>query len=258
MKEFAHTLLAAEIDAMPCAECQTHLPDYVDAQLLGREAASEVLAAVAHHLRFCPHCAHDYRELRALLDIAYAIDLEVPAAIPAVNLAYLTTPPTTTSDKQSEALWQRLAGNVNRVVGAIHVLLDRTQTHFGALPGGLTPNLMPTPVQRGPQVSPAAQENFVEILELPDPVANRLIRVRVASAQAGRGALLLEVHELAPLQSISQARVTLNDNNGELLESTATQPDGKVFFRDLDPGDYLIQVEHQGTTTELTIVLSVI
>jgi len=72
----------------------------------------------------------------------------------------------------------------------------------------------------------------------------------------GKGTLVLEIGTIAPPQPSEQVKVALRDEDGVLLESMPTDEDGLAFFRKLDFGKYIIQVEHAGQTWEFAVTLN--
>jgi hypothetical protein len=68
--------------------------------------------------------------------------------------------------------------------------------------------------------------------------------------------LALAVNTIVPPQPIAQARVTLRDADGALLEGAVTGEDGVVLFRDLELGAYLIRAEHAGQAWEFPLSLA--
>jgi hypothetical protein len=251
MKEFARALLTAQEEALTCADCEMTLADYVDAEVAGDQAAT-LFPDIARHLQRCPYCARTAHDLRALVLLASDATLPQPRTVPQFDLSFITREPVVTPAPLA-VQWQRLTDSVSRLIGAIQIQLGQTVASFTALPTGLTPTLAPALAQRG---AASSDPTFVEAVAVPDEAENRLVRISLAPVQAGRGALLLEVNTLTPPAPISRAQVTLNDGNGDLLESVATQPDGTVVFRELDPGAYQIQVLYEGKLGEIAINVS--
>ena len=60
--QFMRAIFATEDVEILCTEFFTLLPQYVDLELSGQEAAQR-LPHVAHHLQQCPECAEVYQAL---------------------------------------------------------------------------------------------------------------------------------------------------------------------------------------------------
>lgn len=58
----SQAVLSQRTDRLTCAECQVSLPDYVQAQVEGRDPAG-LYPGVRDHLALCPHCQRLYRDL---------------------------------------------------------------------------------------------------------------------------------------------------------------------------------------------------
>jgi hypothetical protein len=61
--QLLRAIFTTEAVEILCTEFFTLLPQYVDLELSGQEAAQR-LPAVAHHLQQCPECAEVYQALR--------------------------------------------------------------------------------------------------------------------------------------------------------------------------------------------------
>ena len=153
------------------------------------------------------------------------------------------------------APWRQAAQGVYRLAAAIPVLIGRAGASFGSLAGPLTVQLAPVPVYRGMRPLAPAEEarDFRELLELPHPETNVTLKVSLGPLFEGRGSLALAAGTIDPSTPIAQARVTLRDADGALLEGASTGEDGVVLFRDLDAGEYLIRVEHAEKAWELPV-----
>ena len=79
---FLSRALASEReDTLACEECQARLPEYLQAQA-DRQASAPGWADIALHLRACPHCAAQQRELAGLLAFAHGEAGAEPPAYP--------------------------------------------------------------------------------------------------------------------------------------------------------------------------------
>ena len=215
----------ADEDVLTCGECEELLPGYLAAESLGGAAEVE-WSRVVRHLAACPHCAAAMQEPAGSL----------PAATP--GKIFLSIP--------EADLWQQAVQGLHRLAAVIPVLIGRAGASFGALAAPLTVQLAPVPVYRGKGSLVPAEEarDFRELVELPHPETNVTLKVSIGPVFQGQGSLALAVNKIDPPQPIAQARITLRDADGALLEGASTGDDGVVLFRDLDIGEYLIRVEH--------------
>jgi hypothetical protein len=250
------TAEAAGEDALTCQECEELLPGYLTAEAL-YDAGAPAWAGVKRHLEACPHCVAAYTSLTDLIAVAYGERGAEPPDYPGPNLSFLRSrepaiPGTATT------LWKQAAQGVYCLAVAIPVLIDRAAASFGALASPLTVQLAPVPVYRHKRpLAPAGEaRDFLEVLDLPHPEANVTLKVSLGPVFEGRGSLALAVNTIEPSQPIAQARVTLRDADGTLLEGTFTGDDGVVLFRDLDVGEYQIRVEHAGQVWEFPLSLA--
>ncbi len=155
------------------------------------------------------------------------------------------------------SLWQDLTQELHRLITEIPILIGKTAASFGQLPPLLAPQLAPVGVYRTRASISATGEGEAlgELLELPHAEANLVLKIHRGPVFDGKGTLVLEVGAIRPPQPIAEARVTLRDEDGGLLEGTSTDADGLAFFRELDLGKYIIQVEHVGQTWEFAVTL---
>ena len=154
-------------------------------------------------------------------------------------------------------LWQRLAHGAHQFVVELPILLKETTASFGdQLAAVLQPQRVPVGTFRQREASSQIEgEQFDEVVELPHLQTNIMLRIRTGPVTEGRGTLLVDVHHLTPDQPMAQARVTLRDADGGLLERTATDERGLAFFRELETNSYQIHVEYEGEIWELHVTL---
>ena len=279
---------AADEDDLTCHECEELLPGYLTADGLGDTDALG-WSPVKRHLAACPHCTAAYASLADLVASAYGENGAEPPYYPEPNLSFLrsrersaagptTTPersPSVAHDESSPALsfeaegrqhvpeadlWQQAAQGLYRLAAAIPVLIGRAAASFGALAAPLTVQLAPVPIYRGTgQLAPAEEaRDFAEILDLPHPETNITLKVSLGPVFDGKGVLALAVNTIVPPQPIAQARVTLRDADGALLEGAFTGDDGLVLFRDLEVAEYLIRAEYSGQAWEFPLSVAVL
>ena len=280
-------LLAAETadeDVLTCEACQEALPGFLAAESLG-ECSGPACNRVRRHLEACPHCAAAHTSLAGLLSLAHGDSGAEPPCYPTPDLSFLRSLESSTWGQPAAAeragspeaarlepassrglppgLWQPVIEGMVRLAAAIPVLIDRAGATFGALAAPLTVQLAPVPVYRDKRSLASAGEtrDFREVLELPHHDTNVTLKVSLGPVFGDKGSgrcqvsVALAVNQIAPPQPIAQARVTLRDAGGGLLEGASTGDDGVVLFRDLDVGEYLMRVEHAGRAWELQLAL---
>ncbi len=245
-------LLAAEIadeDVLTCEECQGVLPGYLAAESLGESDGPEWVH-VRRHLEACPHCAAAQTSLIGLFSLADGESGAEPPSYPRPDLSFLPG--------VQSGLWKQTAEGLHRLAATIPVLIDRAGASFGVLAAPLTVQLAPIPVYRDKRPRAPAEEarDFLELLALPHPEANLMLKVSLGPVFEDRGVLALAAGTIDPPQPIAQARVTLRDADGTLLEGASTGADGVVLFRDLDIGEYLIRVEYAEKAWEFPLLFA--
>ena len=75
-------------DRLTCSRCQVELPDYVQAQMEGRDPA-ELFPEVRDHLTFCPHCQRLHQELVEMGELISTGDRPEPIAYAPPDLSFL-------------------------------------------------------------------------------------------------------------------------------------------------------------------------
>lgn len=101
MKEFATAITSRQEDELTCEACRMQLPDYVNAQIMGDELG-ENFAKLAFHLKVCPRCVQEYRELTVLTGQAYTELLPEADHQPQFDFTFLET------EKQQTFWWDDL------------------------------------------------------------------------------------------------------------------------------------------------------
>lgn len=281
---------AADEDVLTCEACQEVLPGFLAAESLG-ECSGPECDRVRRHLEACPHCAAAHMSLAGLLSLAHGDSGVEPPRYPGPDLSFLRDLESSTWGRPAAAehaetqaaarpeevslrkevplqslpsgLWQGAMEGMVRLAAAIPVLIGRAGATFGALAAPLTVQLAPVPVYRDKRSLAPTEEtrDFREVLELPHHDFNMTIKLSLGPVFGDKGSgrcqvsVALAVNQIAPPEPIAQARVTLRDAGGGLLEGASTGDDGVVLFRDLEVGGYLIRVEHAGRALELQLVL---
>lgn len=244
------TLQARAARLLAYQSSRAQLGAYVEAEIAGQNAAT-LYPQLADHLQTYPPLYQEYTMLIESLKADAQGDFG--PAPSAMNFAVWRTQqhPAPTVD----SLWQQLRQGVNRLIAEIPVWLEKGNATFGELPAALAPQLAQAPVYRQRTATQAVDEALITTWTLPLTIDNRSYKLRFSAVAEGRATLVLEVdqHQAEPAQ---QVRVTLNDQVGDLLESTTTSAMGLVSFRDLEPGDYQIQVEVNGQVDEFAFSLN--
>ena len=233
-----------------CQECLDALGMYVEDQVAGEDVAKHY-PKVAHHLQSCAGCREQYNMLYELMQQEAAGAFGEPPS-------YMDFGEWFRRQRTAADLWEQPIQNLHRLMTDILILIGKTAASFGRLPSPLAPQLVPVGVyrKRAPIPTTEEREAFVELLELPHAEANLVIKFSMGPVVEGKGTLVLEVGTIRPPQPIAEAKVTLRDEDGMLLESTPTDEDGLALFRELDVGKYIIQVEYAGQTWMLPVTLA--
>ena len=225
---------AAASSHLTCEECEAALPAYVEAWLAGTAPAT-IDPALDRHLRACPSCATQARELYQLL--------QGTTATAPTHLTFAEARQQQATAPSASRLWEQTTERVVRFAETVGIVLAGTQARFATLAAGLTPQLVPATVLRGN----TAQE-MVELLELPDPEGDLVIRLRMGPHQQDLGALALQFATWREAETLADVKVTLRDDDGSLLESTRSDRDGLALFDALEPGKYQLQIERAAQT----------
>lgn len=245
----ASTLREEADKLLTCQECLDALGAYVEDEVAGEDVAARY-PRVERHLQSCSSCREQY-------DLLHELVQQEAAGAFGEAPSYMTFEEWFQRQEQAP-LWQELARELRRLMTEIPIRVAETTASFGQLPPPLTPQLVPAAAYRNKELLPTAEEGeeLIEVLELPHREANLVIRVRMGPVFDGKGTLVLEVSTIEPSQPIEQAKVTLRDEDGGLLEGAPTDEDGLASFRELDIGKYTIQVEHAGQTWEFGVTLT--
>jgi hypothetical protein len=81
-------VLSQQTDRLTCGECQVRLPDYVQAEVEGRDPA-RLFPEVQDHLALCPHCQRLYRDLLEFDELVSSGDLPEPVSYTPPDLSFL-------------------------------------------------------------------------------------------------------------------------------------------------------------------------
>ena len=88
LARLSQAVLAPQTDPLTCSECQAGLPEYVQAQTEGKDAA-RLFPEVRAHLTLCPHCQRLYQELLEIDDLTSTGTLPKPVAYRQPDLTFL-------------------------------------------------------------------------------------------------------------------------------------------------------------------------
>lgn len=249
--------LHAEIQQLQAEEAALELLGaYVEAEMAGADAATRY-PTVAAQIQQSPAVRAEYEALRLLLQEENQGALaEAPhTATFAEWYQEQVAPSPKNAAASAGTLWQQISATVQRLAIEIPLQLGQMRTAFGALTDQLIPQVEPALTYRSRPAGDADGVDFDQVLELPAPDANLVIRLRTGMVAHGRGMMVVELNELAAATPLPQSKVTLRDGDGGLLESTATDEQGRAIFRELIAGNYQIQVEHQGQKWEVPLTL---
>jgi hypothetical protein len=250
-KRVVESIIAAEDQPLTCELHRPSIPAYVEAKLDGRNVKL-LYPELAEHLETCPDCYEEYMDLMQILDLERRRKLEEPPRPGRFDLSFLRD----LAPKPS--LWEVTEANVRRLVADITAQFTTKVVALASLPEALMPyrRLAPALVPlRMKDIREPRPEDLAELLELPDPEANIRIKLLMGPVQDGRGVVMVQVEELKPLHPLPRVRVTLRDQEMHLLESALTASDGTVTFKELNVGQYVIEVRRNESRWELKLNL---
>jgi hypothetical protein len=236
--------LTDSIDPLSCAECQELLPAYVEDESAGVDAA-RFHPEMARHLAGCADCRAQRDLLRDLVRADFAGALGPAPRYATFGERYRQRHP-------EPGLWEHTAEHFYRLTAELSLRVKDAVASFWPPPAQLAVQLVP--VRDATETGVGALPT-VEVVELPHPETNTVLKVSTGPVRASRTTLVLALAELLPPRPIVHARIALCDETGALLEGTATGDDGLAIFRDLARGRYTIQAEHAGQTWRLSLSL---
>ena len=88
LARLSQTVLSQQTDRLTCNQCQAGLPDYVQAQIEGRDPG-RLFPEVRNHLALCPYCQYCYRELLKIDELILTGSLPEPTAYSPPDLSFL-------------------------------------------------------------------------------------------------------------------------------------------------------------------------
>lgn len=217
--------------------CDLLLPEHpLPDEILSEELAAIVEASLAH--------AIPARSLQAWR-LPFERSTKLPAQIRQIIDAALR------SAAEAASPWQLEASALYRLASAVVIRLGAVAASFGRLPAWLTPQLVPAPALRTGELA----AGHVELLELPHPDANLVLRLSLGPSPAGLATLVVAVTLANPPGPIQQVKVTLLDADGRLLESASTDEDGLVLYQALEAGAYQVDVHHAAAVWQIPVTV---
>lgn len=230
---------------LTCAACQERLPAYVEDEVAGA-AVSALYADAARHLARCANCREQHDLLLELAQASLA-----GALPPAPSLIPVEAEPR--SEPVPALIWQKLTDGIYDLIAGLNLKITSGLATFQNPFQGLVPQLVPIPVRADPSA-----ERFAQVLELPQPETNTLIRVETGPVADGRATVLVTLAELLPPRPLPGVRISLLEEGDLLseLERTATNASGVAIFRDLEPGRYVVRAERGGQAWQFALRLA--
>ncbi len=154
-------------------------------------------------------------------------------------------------------LWRQEAARLYRLAMTVVVQLSSTSATFAPLPVTVTPQRVPIGDFRGDiaQAALSTADSYVELLAIPLADADAVLRLSVGPVLNGYATLVVALSREALPQSIPQARVSLFDSHGSLIESSPTNDDGLVLLQDLNIGAYELQVDFENVAWRVKVSL---
>jgi hypothetical protein len=154
-------------------------------------------------------------------------------------------------------LWRQEAAKLYRLAITVVVQLGATSATFAPLPVAVTPQRVPIGDFRGDvaQAAFSTADSYVELLAIPLADADAVLRLSVGPVLNGYATLVVALSREALPQSIPQARVSLFDSHGSLIESSPTNDDGLVLLQDLNIGAYELQVDFENVAWRVKVSL---
>ncbi|MBV7327525.1 hypothetical protein KFU94_04540 [Chloroflexi bacterium TSY] len=232
------------------------LAAYVDRQARGLDAAL-----------LDPHI-HEQIQSRTALRQQYELLIETKEAEEEGAFGSPIVYPSFGQQRQQEAqnqremtgvsfIWRHVNETLYELNDELSIRISHTRTVFDELSTSLNAHLMPVPaLAMRDQTSKDTELHAPnQLLELPHPEANLVIRLNIEPVMDGQGDLILEICSLSPSAPLEQVKVTLRDEDENLLESTSTDQNGLATFGDLESGKYTVLVEHESHRWHLTVTL---
>lgn len=232
LARLAATVLVPQTDQLPCDECEARLPEYVQAQVEGRDPAV-LFPEVASHLAGCSRCRRLSNELLAIGDLVGRGDLPRAVSRRPPDLSFL---PRAASPRGRLAVPDRFREIVRR--GAWWAQ-DQVQGLFLDLAAFSQPlSLQPAPawVARGEGTE---SEGIVYQVALgPESLEDLDVEVTVYHRADQPGVARVVVRVIVPSRLVAGfAGSQIEMKAGQLTRSTRTDDDGLAVFEEVPLAD---------------------
>ena len=250
-KRVVESILSAEDEPVTCELHQRSIPAYVEAELDGRDVKT-LYPELAKHLESCPDCHEEHGVLLQILDLERQGRLEEPARLGQFDFSFLK------DLLPKPSLWDVKEANVRRLVADITAQFGAKLVTLASLSETLMPHRRLAPAFVLPRMKDLREPrsaDLTEVLEFPDSEANICIKLFMGPVQNRHGVVMVQVEKLEPPGPLSRVRVTLRDQEMRLLESAPTALDGTVTFKELNVGQYVIEVRRNESRWELELSL---
>lgn len=241
-QESPSDLLARVETRLACAEAQEDLDSYVEAQLAGNDV-TVLYPTVTKHIAQCSRCQEQVQMLSELLTQQAAGRFGRPPT-------YLTFREQLRQTTAPATLWQTVRENLYQLAAEFKIVFAQGQAAFAELPALLAPRLT-TQTALGTMgaesMHTALDERTgagIELLELPHPQANLVVKVSTRPTVDQFGTLIIRLATLTPPHPLAEVKVSLRDQDDQLLESAPTDEDGLALFQALEMGQYTVQIDH--------------
>lgn len=255
---------------LACQSCRQLLPAYVQMELTN-QPADVAYPGIAGHLESCAACALAYgREFdrQGLAQAATALQQVGQRAAPVATVlaTHLRQP------DPLAALFVPVASKVQRLMATIPIWISDTSFAFGDLTAAFGASVAVAlrqlalergaarqPAQRGQQKEqrgePQPVEPTLDLLRLPYPERDLLIKVSIGAVTKAQSTLVVQVEPLTQGRPLPPTRVILADQQGEPLEMRPLDADGLITFSQLPLSTYTLQIIHEGQAIELAVAL---
>jgi len=229
-----------------CQACEEMLATYVDAELQG-DLVNERYQEVHQHLQECGECQMFHEELLLLRTQEIEGRLLEPSRSPEIDLSFLPDP------QLSTRLWQvaqESGKEVLRLFADVRIRLAEKQAQFVQLNAPLQPQWVAIPAVRATDAPKAHQ-----MLQIPAGEGALEFQLELGYATETNATVGVRLRDANTNIPATRIRATLRDEQSRILASELTDKDGYVSFTDMMPGDYLLEVKHQGGIWQLPLVI---
>lgn len=202
----------------------THLSDLEIAALIDQGIPENQSSRIEQHLQHCGYCASRVEETRAVM---------------------------TALSEPVESLWEQLTGKLFRLRNLIpvNIRLRRADIDARGFPSGL---------HFAQQLSgmldkSSSKEVGMASIEVPSPDHHFLFKLTWQPSRTSLTDVYFQVVDRVKLPASPHITVQLRKkDSGQMLEWRRTDNTGQVIFKELEAGDYLIQVTYyEGLTVEI-------